>query len=294
MKKVGIKMDSILSVRISEEVKGKFLKLAEEQGVNNKEFLDLVIKSYEMNKAAADVDFVKNDIDELQIIIKRVIDIYLNMIDKNKVRSLEATNNFQAHLKEEQSRGEALKNDISTAKKDLENLLSDNKKLKDTVEELKIQLAKEKEDLKEFKEMNSILKEKSVEYNSIKSSYEDIKDTNRALNNDIEKIKKEKESLIKEIDKLKNSNSLLLDKLNTAESTNKISITELQDSFNSKLQLKESEFNLKIQTQLLQKEQELREEIWSIKTEYDKRISQLISEKEELVLKISSISHPSK
>lgn len=37
-------MDSILSVRINEEVKEKFIKLAEEQGVNNKEFLDLIIK----------------------------------------------------------------------------------------------------------------------------------------------------------------------------------------------------------------------------------------------------------
>lgn len=287
-------MDSILSVRISEEVKSKFLKLAEEQGVNNKEFLDLVIKSYEMNKTAADVDFVKNDIDELQIIIKRVIDIYLNMIDKNKVRSLELTNNFQANITEEQNKVDTFKNQVSTLKKDLENLLLDNKKLKDSVHELETQLMKEKEDLKEFKEMNSILKEKSVEYNSIKSSYEAMKDTNRALNNDIEKIKEERESLIKEIDRLKNSNSLLLDKLNTAESTNKVSITELRDSFNAKLQLKESEFNLKMQTQLLQKEQELREEIWSIKTEYDKRISQLIREKEELVLKISSISHSSK
>ena len=87
-------MDSILSVRINEEVKEKFIKLAEEQGVNNKEFLDLIIKSYEMNKVTADVDFVRNDIEELQAIVKRVVDIYINIIDKSKLRTTELINNF--------------------------------------------------------------------------------------------------------------------------------------------------------------------------------------------------------
>ena len=69
-------MDSILSVRINEDLKNKFLSLAEEAGTNNKEFMDLIIRSYEMNKTASKTEYVKDDVDELQNIIARIMSIY--------------------------------------------------------------------------------------------------------------------------------------------------------------------------------------------------------------------------
>ncbi len=54
-------MDSILSVRISEELKEKFQSLAEVEGINNKEFMDLIIRNYELNKAATGTEHNKEN-----------------------------------------------------------------------------------------------------------------------------------------------------------------------------------------------------------------------------------------
>jgi len=137
-------MDSILSVRINDELKEKFLRLAEDHGVNNKEFMDVIIKSYEVNKASCDVDYIKNDIDELQIIIKRVLDIYINIIEKNKIRSLELTNKFKLTLADEHTKSGKLAEEGINLGKEVHDLNVDNKNLKETVKEYKNLLIKEK------------------------------------------------------------------------------------------------------------------------------------------------------
>ncbi len=284
-------MDAILSVRINEEAKEKFLKLAEEQGINNKEFLDLIIKSYEMNKIAADADYIKNDIDELQLIIKRVVDIYVNIIDKNKVRTLELTNNFQANLSQEEAKGEKLRNEATNSKKEVETLILDNKKLNESLQEVRNQLLKEKDDLKEYKEMNAILKDKLNDFNLYKATCEELKIANNKLVLDMDQAKIEKEALLNEVLSLKNTNSILSNKMSDSEATYQVKIKDMQESFTSKELLKDSEFSLLLQKELLQKEQGLRQEIWNMKAEYDEKISKLMKEKEDLIFKISAVAN---
>lgn len=284
-------MDSILSVRINEEAKGKFLKLAEEQGINNKEFLDLIIKSYEMNKAAEDIDYIRNDIDELQLIVKRVVDIYVNIIDKNKVRTLELTNNFQANLNQEEVKRERLRDEATNTKKEIEILISDNKNIKESLQDVKSQLIKEKDDLKEYKEMNAILKDKLIDLNQYKSICEELKITNNKLVSEMNQAKDEKKSLLNEVSSLKNNNDILSNRLNDSESTFQVRIKDMHDNFNSKALIKDSEFSLLLQTQLLQKEHGLRQEIWNMKAEYDEKISKLMKEKEDLIFKISTANN---
>lgn len=282
-------MDSILSVRINEEVKEKFIKLAEEQGVNNKEFLDLIIKSYEMNKVTADVDFVRNDIEELQAIVKRVVDIYINIIDKSKLRTTELINNFNLSIGEEKEKTEGFTLEISNMKKQLEELKSENKDLKNSGKELQVALSKEKEAIKESRDMNSILKEKLTDFNRYKEENEKLKKNATASEKELATLQDEFYDIKQELEKYISENIQLKDKINEIIKNNHLNVEELKSNHEGQLKLKENELSLKLQQEILQKEQGLRQEIWDLKAKYDEKISSLIKEKEELLFKISKI-----
>lgn len=280
-------MDSILSVRINEEVKEKFVKLAEEQGVNNKEFLDLIIKSYEINKATADVDFVRNDIEELQSIVKRVVDIYINIIDKSKLRTTELINNFNLTIGEEKERTEGYALEISNMKKQLEELKNENKELKTSNKELSTALSKEKEAIKESREMNSILKEKLNDFNRYKEENASLKEHASASYKELTALQGQFYDIKQEFEKSINENQQLKDKINEIIKSNNIQVEELKTAHEGQLKLRENEVTLKQQQEILQKEQELRQEIWDLKAKYDEKISSLIKEKEELLFKVT-------
>lgn len=282
-------MDSILSVRINEEVKEKFIKLAEEQGVNNKEFLDLIIKSYEMNKVTADVDFMRNDIEELQAIVKRVVDIYINIIDKSKLRTTELINNFNLSIGEEKEKTEGFTLEISNMKKQLEELKSENKDLKNSGKELQVALSKEKEAIKESRDMNSILKEKLTDFNRYKEENENLKKNATASEKELAAFQSEFYDIKQELEKYISENQQLKDKINEIIKSNHLHVEELKSSYEGQLKMKENELSLKLQQEILQKEQGLRQEIWDLKAKYDEKISSLIKEKEELLFKISKI-----
>lgn len=281
-------MDSILSVRINEEVKEKFIRFAEEQGVNNKEFLDLIIKNYEMNKASADVDFIRNDIEELQSIVKRVIDIYINIIDKNKIRTTELINNFNLSISEEKEKTEGFSREISDLKKQLEDLKNENKELKNSNKELQASVSKEKEDIKESREMNTILKEKLTDFNKYKDENEGLKQDISNSDKLLKELQGELYDIQQTFEKCSSENQSLKNKINEIIKKNEVQIEELRVTYEGQFKLKENEISLRFQQEVLQKEQDLRQEIWNLKSTYDEKISTLIKEKEELLFKIST------
>lgn len=284
-------MDSILSVRINEEVKEKFIKLAEEHGVNNKEFLDLIIKNYEINKASAEVDFVKSDIDELQAIVKRVLDIYLNMIDKSKLRTTELINSFNTSIGEEKERIEGINEEMVALKKQIDELKAENKELKSGNKELQSALSKEKEAIKECREMNVILKEKLGDFNTFKEENINLKEEIASSNEVSKELQGKIYDLQQDYDKCNSENVHLNNKITEVTATNEKQRMELKNSFEEQLKVQENHFDLKLQQELLQKEQGLREEIWILKSNYDEKITTLIKEKEDLLFKISNFQN---
>jgi len=71
-------MDTTFSVRINDDLKSKFNELAQKEGINNKEFMEQVIKFYELNSIKDSNLNISDDITELQDITSRIVDIYKN------------------------------------------------------------------------------------------------------------------------------------------------------------------------------------------------------------------------
>ncbi|WP_346876204.1 MULTISPECIES: hypothetical protein [unclassified Clostridium] len=279
-------MDSILSVRISEELKEKFQSLAEVEGINNKEFMDLIIRNYELNKASTSTDFIKSDVEELQSITKRILDIYINMIEKSKVKNSEVINSFKGTLEEETNRSEKLKGNIESLKKELEDLKSHNKELKDSLKEYKELLEKEREDIKGYKELNLMLKDKVNELNAYKNEAESLRAINRNMEENLKNLEREKESLTNKLNEELNHSIALEDEIQDMKSSYENKINQISEEFSRELRLKDDEIRISMQKEVLQKEEEYRKEIWSMKSHYDDKISKLMDDKEQLLLKI--------
>lgn len=282
-------MDSIFSVRISEELKQKFVEIAQNQGINNKELMEQIIKSYELSNVKENYNEVKSDIDELQHIITRIGDIYLNLIERNKARNLECENLHLGKIKEYENK---LENQSKTIE-ELKEKIKDHDKANN---DLKKELQKSKEEYKalednylEIKELNLLLKEKNndqlKEINSLKSNSEKLSlaeaeitkllkelDYFKVLTNTVEK---DKEFLSRE---LAISKEDYQNKINNINHSHELSIKHLEE-------------NLKIahSKELLEMQQQYSDQISQIKLQYEDKLTALVREKEEDINKIKKI-----
>lgn len=279
-------MDSIFSVRINEDLKNKFLELAEEEGVNNKEFMDLIIKSYEMNKAVVSSNYIKGDIEELQGIIKRILDIYMNMADKSALRIAECKNNYEIALQKEEERVLASSKLQDGLKEELEKLKQDKSSLEKIIEENAKDLIKEKETTKEYKEMVEILKTKVMDLEGYKSSYENFLEKNTELTSTITSLKESISKCEKDNQRYRDEITKLQEQLSKEEESSKSKLEDIKDELLRKSTLKEEELLLKHKQEAFQKDEAYRNELWNLKNTYEEKISKLNNDKSLLLDKL--------
>lgn len=71
------------SVRISDEEKEKVQSLIEEAGITSREFFENLVGMYQLHKAKDITKTGTEDIEELQNHIKRIYEIYTNLLERN-------------------------------------------------------------------------------------------------------------------------------------------------------------------------------------------------------------------
>ncbi len=282
-------MDSIFSVRINEELKEKFFKMAQEQGINNKDLMEVMVKHYELNDAKDSFNYAQNDIDELQSITKRVLDIYINLLEKSKIKSLEVDNTYKKALTSK----EELFNKLSSEKQEVEDKFKEFKKQLEEcnkeITKLKEEVKKEKDIAKEVGELNKLLKDKNEMLQGQLSNFEDFQEENKVLEEKIINFKEEISNIRSTYESLKNQLILNQDESSKKEKDFKATIDSLEENYNEELRKKQEELDFKIAKESLAKETYFREEIWNLKTQYEDRISTLLKEKEELYIKLNDL-----
>ena len=184
-------MDAILSVRISDEVKQKFNELAQNEGINNKEFMEQVVKSYELNRAKEEDSKMSSDINELQTITNRISDIYINIVERNNIKNLEVKNVHKNELADKDKEFQKLNENIISLKDEKKE---DNKKLslleKDQVDNKHI-LKELQENTKSLKTLNNMQGEKILKLNETNAKYIKYEDEILVLKTDFDKLKNE-------------------------------------------------------------------------------------------------------
>lgn len=270
-------MDTTFSVRISDDLKDKFNNLAIKEGINNKEFMETIIKFYELNSIKDDSLNISEDINELQALTNRMVDIFINSVERTKVKELEL-NNLN---KDFNSKKEA---EIEELKEEVNKLKEENKKIKELKKEIEKRDEKIKSlnrDLDQLKGFNEMLEEKNkemeeavFEVNSIKENEVKMKEFISNLEKDIMNLN----SNIKEKDILLESTK---DKLNALEYKYEQDIENLKSQNTSISQMEKEKLNLEFQRELLNLEQEYKEKLTLRENELNGKIMTLMEKREE-------------
>ena len=271
--------DAVLSVRIDEELKQKFLVLAQENGINNKELMEVMVSQFELAQIGDGSTQFNQDLEELQRITKRMNDIYINMFERTQVRELEIKNkeSILRHKQEEE---------IAALNEKLEIIEQKDKELqglKDKLKKMSQDFGVLKEEQENIRELNQLLKDKNSQLEKVfADSQAKIEAANQVLEESV-KLKalvQDQEALIKrqefQLQKEIEEQQKLKVKM---EEEKRIAIQTLQQEFeferrNHQLALSEMQLEMKKQAAI---------ELEEVNEKARKQIEELSKEKQDLV-----------
>lgn len=278
-------MDSILSVRISDELKQKFNELAQNEGINNKELMEQVVKYYELNRAREEDGNMSEDIKELQTITSRMADIYINIVERNSIKALEVKNIHRNDMIDNNK-------EVDKLKEKIELLNEENKRIKILEKDLTDakHINKElQENVKSLKTLNNMQEEKILKLTETNEKYIKYKD-------EIIKLKIEQDKLLSENMQLKNA---LLNKNNEVDSLikqidesnqiNKSKIGELEIKGKQDLEMQRQRTTFQMGKEGLKLKEEQHLKIQELQESFNGRIAKLLNEKEEAAEKFKNM-----
>lgn len=270
-------MDAILSVRISDELKQKFNELAQNEGINNKELMEQVVKYYELNRAREENSNMSEDIKELQTITSRMADIYINVVERNNIKALEMKNTHRNELIDNNKEVEKLKEEITLLKEDNKKINSLGKELAEAKH-----INKEiQENIKSLKTLNNMQEEKILKLSEINKEYIKYKDENTKLKMELDKSISDNMQLNNELSIKKNEANRLIKQVDELEQTSKNKIEELKIKAMEDIEMQKDKTSFEMAKEVLKLKEEQQLKIQELQENFNDRINKLLKEKEE-------------
>ncbi|APC40599.1 GumC domain-containing protein [Clostridium estertheticum] len=282
-------MDAILSVRISDEIKQKFNELAQSEGINNKEFMEQVVKYYELNKAREEDSNMSSDINELQTITNRISDIYINIVERNNIKTLEVKNVHKNELVDKEKEVQKLYENIISLKEEkkeenkritlFEKDQSDNKHI---VKELQ-------ENAKSLKTLNNMQGEKILKLNETNEKYIKYKDEILVLKTELEKLTNENIQLKQDLSNKNEEARRLTKQVDESNKINEKKIDELETKAKQDIEVQKERGIFQMDKELLKLKEEQQLKIQELQESFNERINGLLKEKEEAAEKFNNM-----
>lgn len=271
--------DTIFSVRIDEDIKSKFNELAKYLGINNKEFMEELISSYELHKVSEESTInVQSDINELQHITKRMIDIYINLVDSIKTAESEKEDKQRKLLDEKQKEISNLEENLQKEEKAKEELLN---KIEESNKEISImeEKSKKQEEVNtNFKTLKEMLEDKIKELeNKLQDKSKEVKDLANiriALNNSEE----ERKHLINLMNNYKEENENLKYKFKKEEEEKKTIKNSLKEDYEKYIEIIKEKEALEKNRAIFEIKENSQEKLFQVQKELNEKIIKLIEE----------------
>jgi len=143
--------DLTWSVKMPEELKEKVAEKLQESGLSGKEFMESLLNSYELQRVKEERPELLQDLQELEILTKRICSVYVNMGERITTVLSDKETIYKMDLHDKCTEIESLKENIKVLS--LENEEINNKLLQ--LENSKATLEKEKAEM-EARVMNEI------------------------------------------------------------------------------------------------------------------------------------------
>lgn len=272
--------DTTYSVRIDEETKEKIGELVKKSGLNSKDFMTDLLQTYEINKTKEVVPLIEKDLDELQILTRRINSIYINvgeridLISKDKdeqYKDLLAKKDNLIYTLQTKIQGiEELNSIMNSDVQRLENELKDSKE-----ENLNLE-NKYSQDINTYTEVNASNKALIQEYKNKIESLNKVIEENRQYKSAADKSQQELLNITTEMNSFKNINIELTKEIEQLNSTLESLKTKSKEDLS---ELKEK-LNFEKEKALLVLEKNHQDSIQKLHDEYNLKVKTLLDEME--------------
>lgn len=275
--------DVTFGVKVPEEMKNELSELMKESTVSGKEFMEMLIASYKLEKTKGENSLFDGDLKELQGHIKRIQSIFMNMMEKSSME-----------IMSQQKECEKKINEGIEVQDKLKNLIEEQKQiLKDEQDKLKatdMELEKAKKQAKDLQEEVNTYKQQMKNQVLLHTKFEE--EVNQ-LHQELERYKRldiEIAERNEECSKLKNRNDELASEiwfLKREIEKNAQDKEQLSQKYEKDMSQIKVQHALELKNELLEQRLKANEEISQLKDE----INHL---KEELLKMISETNRDNK
>lgn len=270
--------DAVFSVRIDEELKNRFLELAQQNGINNKDLMQMMLTQFELGQISTGSDQFTQDIDELQRLTKRMADIYINMVERVQLRELENKNKENQQLYQQEEEIARLNEQLLQ----LEEKERQIQQLKDQVKGLKQEVGLQKEEQRNLKDLNDLLREKNSE---LEKRFVEVEVKIETANSALEELTKLRALIEDKEDEVRRLSS----RIRVIEDEKEEQKDKFLEKMNQNQVAMEQEFELLKRKQMLEL-QELRlllqqehgEKVEKLKEGYESKVMSLVEENDGL------------
>ncbi|MDO5795011.1 MAG: hypothetical protein Q4Q00_12605 [Turicibacter sp.] len=270
--------DAVFSVRIEEELKNRFLELAQQNGINNKDLMQMMLTQFELGQISTGSDQFTQDIDELQRLTKRMADIYINMVERVQLRELENKNKENQQLYQQEEEIARLKEQLLQ----LEEKERQIQQLKDQVKGLKQEVGLQKEEQRNLKDLNDLLREKNSELEKRFVEVEvKIETANSALE-ELTKLRALIEDKEDEVRRLSSRIRVIEDEKEEQKDKFLEKMNQNQVAMEQEFELLKRKQTLELQELRLLLQQEHGEKVEKLKEGYEAKVMSLVEENEGL------------
>lgn len=274
----------VFSVKVNEELKDRIKILIDESGMQGKDFMENIIKLYELNGARDIMPSAMGDIEELQVVTKRIYDIFVGLIERssNLMRDRESTLKDEIEKKNRsftilQEKLDKTLEEVDVFRTENENLNNKYQQLEEEVSLNDMRMQEQERNYKNLLDSKIDLikeyKDKNDSLNGLILEYQTYKETNKELLGNQEQLKNEIGDLLKSLSVKEKAIDKLMTDMEMLKSHNDIEI--------QKVHMEKEKALLEIREKQQTKIEELNNEYNGRINEYNMKIKSLLDEIEK-------------
>jgi DNA repair exonuclease SbcCD ATPase subunit len=130
----------VFSVKVPEELRERLRALMDGSGRQGKDFMEEVVKLYELHAVKHAMPEARGEIEELQALTKRMYDIYVGLVERSSTLMKDRETSFQAEIETKNRTISLIQEKLEKAQAELETLKTEKEpmsKLKEDRERLR-------------------------------------------------------------------------------------------------------------------------------------------------------------
>lgn len=241
------KTGQVLQIRTNEELVAKFKQMSEELEVPYGSALELLLQSYDIGQLKAVVPDRAKEIEEVEIITRRFLEIYQNSVQLNRTAEESIREGFAKQLAARDELIEKLKTEVDDSKSARTASVSALQEMEREVISLRESSVTEKDLLQNYKERVESLSGLLTEYQSFKDENINLKKEIAAIQVTCDKYAKEIEKANQELERIKEQRQIELEKL---ENKHSAMVNELKAEYQEKINDVRESYNNRLISQI--------------------------------------------